>query len=62
MFLENEDIKDEEGFHEMRSLLTIRDPFQPPVPQIFRCMAFYPFPGNELRNVSSEEIHLPLGE
>ncbi|XP_077198279.1 T-cell surface protein tactile [Paroedura picta] len=59
MFLENEDIKDEEGFHEMRSLLTIWDTFQPPVPNIFRCTAVYRFPGNELRNVS-KEIHFPL--
>ncbi|XP_015261432.1 PREDICTED: T-cell surface protein tactile [Gekko japonicus] len=59
-FLEIQDIKDEEGFHETRSLLTILDTFQPPIPQIFRCMAIYPFPENELRNVSSEEIRLSL--
>ncbi|XP_054830406.1 T-cell surface protein tactile [Eublepharis macularius] len=61
MFFANEDIKDEEGFYEMRSLLIISDPSQPPIPQIFRCMAVYPVPGNELRNVSSGEIYLPPG-
>ncbi|XP_060091276.1 T-cell surface protein tactile [Heteronotia binoei] len=59
-FLENKDIEDVKGFHEMRSLLTIWDTFQPLIPQTFRCMAVYLFPGNEQWNVSSKEIRLPL--
>ncbi|XP_062983781.1 T-cell surface protein tactile [Elgaria multicarinata webbii] len=58
IFIANEDTEFAGGFYEMRSLLTIQSTTQPSTPQALKCMTVYPFPGNETRNISSEEIVL----
>ncbi|XP_053166071.1 T-cell surface protein tactile [Hemicordylus capensis] len=54
------DTNDRDGFYEMRSRLTIKRTTQPPIHRTFKCMCLYPLPGNETRNISSEEIALPF--
>lgn len=62
ILIDTEDTKVAGGFYEMKSLLTIWKTKEPSLSLAFKCMSVYPFPGNETRNISSEDIFLPRGK
>nr|XP_032660349.1 T-cell surface protein tactile isoform X2 [Chelonoidis abingdonii] len=54
--IEAENLKDGEGFYELRSILKIQSTNQSDTNQIFWCMCNFPFQGNKTWNISSGEI------
>uniref|UniRef100_A0A803VTJ4 CD96 molecule n=1 Tax=Ficedula albicollis TaxID=59894 RepID=A0A803VTJ4_FICAL len=49
-----EDLQDSEGFYELRSTLMLQGTHE--THKAFSCVCLFPSPGNETRNISSEEI------
>ncbi|XP_056358665.1 T-cell surface protein tactile [Oenanthe melanoleuca] len=49
-----EDLQDSEGFYELRSTLMLQGTHE--THKTFSCVCLFPSPGNETRNISSEEI------
>lgn len=54
-----EDLQDSEGFYELRSTLMLQGTHE--IHKTFSCACLFPFPWNETRNISSEEIFVSFG-
>ncbi|XP_050814691.1 T-cell surface protein tactile isoform X1 [Gopherus flavomarginatus] len=59
--IEAENLKDGEGFYELRSILKIQSTNQSDTNQTFWCMCSFPFQGNKRWNISSGEIIISSG-
>nr|XP_048726512.1 T-cell surface protein tactile [Caretta caretta] len=59
--LEAENLKDGEGFYELRSILKIQSTNQSAINQTFWCTCSFPFLGNKTCNISSGEIVISSG-
>uniref|UniRef100_A0A452I515 Ig-like domain-containing protein n=1 Tax=Gopherus agassizii TaxID=38772 RepID=A0A452I515_9SAUR len=60
--IEAENLKDGEGFYELRSILKIQSTNQSDTNQTFWCMCSFPFQGNKTWNISSGEIIISSGK
>uniref|UniRef100_A0A8C3X9S4 CD96 molecule n=1 Tax=Cyanoderma ruficeps TaxID=181631 RepID=A0A8C3X9S4_9PASS len=54
-----EDLQDGEGFYELRSTLMLQGTHE--THKTFSCVCLFPSPGNETKNISSEEIFVSFG-